>query len=161
MSLLSLFPCRRQKFNQTVLRLVGVALACGVFSGARGGIFTVSMTRLNVRLRSALFKSLLSQDVAFYDSEKIGSLTSRLSADTSSVSDSVSLNLNIMVRSATQAAIVLSFMFAASWRLTVVTFTIIPLVGAVSKVYGGARLYLQYCWMKPCKPFAVRCAGIE
>lgn len=65
-----------------------------------------------------------------------GEITSRLAADTTTVSDQVCLNLNIMMRSATQAAVVLTFMFAASWRLTVVTFILIPVVLLISKVRG-------------------------
>lgn len=123
-------------FNLTVAKLVGVALLCGVFSGVRGGLFTIAMTKLNVRIRKQLLLSLLQQDVGFYDITKTGEITSRLSADTTTVADSVSLNCNVIVRSATQAVIVLTFMFAACWRLTVVTFTIIPLVGTISKIYG-------------------------
>jgi hypothetical protein len=92
----------------------------------------------------------------------------------------VSLNLNILMRSATQvgscsiragvnmgdrfssppvshgylnplllnpvgpqAAVVLAFMFSASWRLTVVTFVLIPMVLLISKVRGGG-LYSKF-----------------
>ncbi len=60
----------------------------------------------------------------------------RLAADTTTVSDQVCLNLNVALRSVTQAAMVLVFMFAASWRLTVVTFIIIPVILAICKLYG-------------------------
>jgi ATP-binding cassette subfamily B (MDR/TAP) protein 9 len=44
--------------------------------------------------------------------------------------------MNVALRSVTQAAMVLVFMFAASWRLTVVTFIIIPVILAICKLYG-------------------------
>ena len=56
----------------TTLRLVGVALACALATGVRGGLFTIAMTRLNVRIRAALFSSLLRQEIGFYDSSKTG-----------------------------------------------------------------------------------------
>ncbi len=124
-------------FKKTTLRLLGVAFACSLFTGIRGGLFTVSMTRLNVRLRRTLFASLMQQDTGFYDTTKTGEITSRLAADTTTVSDQISLNLNVMLRSATQAAMVLAFMFTASWRLTIVTFIMVPIVIAISKIYGG------------------------
>jgi len=127
----------RDAFTLTTRKLVGVAAACAVFTGIRGGLFTVSMTRLNVRLRQGLFASLLRQDVGFFDTTRTGDITSRLSADTTTVSDQICLNLNVMLRSSTQAAMVLGFMFSASWRLTVVTFVMIPLVLAICKFYGG------------------------
>jgi len=42
--------------------------------------------------------------------------------------------MNVALRSVTQAAMVLVFMFAASWRLTVVTF--ITVILAICKLYG-------------------------
>ncbi|GFH30272.1 ABC transmembrane type-1 domain-containing protein, partial [Haematococcus lacustris] len=110
----------RVKFLTTIKRLVAVAVLCGLLTGSRGGLFTVAMSKLNVRIRKRLFKSLLAAEVGFYDTTKTGEITSRLSADTSTVSDSVCLNLNVMLRSIAQAAMVLAFMFTASWRLTVV-----------------------------------------
>ncbi len=58
---LRLPPChaRRQRFTHRTLQLLGVAALTGLFTGTRGGIFTVANTRLNVRLRKALFHSLL------------------------------------------------------------------------------------------------------
>jgi ATP-binding cassette, subfamily B (MDR/TAP), member 9 len=121
-------------FRRTTVKLLGVAAACALFTGIRGGLFTIAMTRLNMRLRHRLFASLLRQDPGFYDVTKTGEISSRLSADTTTVSDQICLNLNVMLRSATQAAMVLGFMFTASWRLTVVTFVMVPLVLAICKV---------------------------
>lgn len=39
---------------------------------------------------------------SFFDTTKTGEITSRLSADTTTVSDQICLNLNVMLRSATQ-----------------------------------------------------------
>lgn len=72
-----------------------------------GGLFTVAMARLNVRIRRRLFASLLRQEIGFFDSTKTGEITSRLSADTTTVADQVCLNLNVMLRSLTQATLVL------------------------------------------------------
>lgn len=49
----------RSKFFDTCLRLVIVAALCGVFTGIRGGLFTLTMTRLNVRIRKQLFAALI------------------------------------------------------------------------------------------------------
>ena len=49
------------RFRETTLKMLGVALGCAVFTGVRGGLFTVAMTRLNVRLRQQLFHSLMHQ----------------------------------------------------------------------------------------------------
>ena len=50
-----------RRFRDTTLKMLGVALGCAVFTGVRGGLFTVAMTRLNVRLRQQLYHSLMHQ----------------------------------------------------------------------------------------------------
>ena len=60
----------------------------------------------------------------------------RLAADTTTVSDQVCLNLNVALRSVTQADMMLVFMFAAYWRLTVSNFDIVPVILAICKLYG-------------------------
>jgi ATP-binding cassette subfamily B (MDR/TAP) protein 9 len=127
----------RALFKYTIVKLLLVAFLCAIFTGIRGGLFTYAMTRMNVRLRMRLFSSLLRQDCGFYDRNRIGDITSRLSADTTTVSDQICLNLNVMMRSITQAAMVLVFMFKSSWRLSVVTFVMVPIVIIVCKVYGA------------------------
>jgi len=129
----------RQMFALSIWRLLGVALVTGVFTGLRGGLFTFATTKLTVRIRTRLFNSLLFQDVGIYDMSKSGDITSRLAAATTTVPDNVCLNMNIMMRSITQAAMVLVFMFRTSWRLTVVTITLVPCTIVVTKVYG--RIY--------------------
>ncbi len=61
------------------------------------------------------------------------------------MSDQICLNLNVGLRSLTQAAMVLVFMFKASWRLTIITFILIPLIILVCKVYGAYYRYGHSC----------------
>ena len=56
----------------TTVNLVGVSLACALATGVRGGLFTIAMTRMNVRIRTSLFASLLRQEIGFYDTSKTG-----------------------------------------------------------------------------------------
>ncbi|GIL89047.1 hypothetical protein Vretimale_16209 [Volvox reticuliferus] len=126
----------RSRFTHTTLLLLLMAGLTALFTGTRGGLFTIANTRLNVRLRKSLFHALLQMEIGFFDTNRTGEIISRLAADTSTVADQVGLNMNVMLRSATQAAMVLFFMFAASWRLTVVTFILVPVVLTISQVYG-------------------------
>jgi ATP-binding cassette subfamily B (MDR/TAP) protein 9 len=59
------------------------------------------------------------------------------------VSDQICLNLNVGLRSLTQAAMVLVFMFRASWRLSVITFIMIPGIVLICKVYGAYYRYIS------------------
>lgn len=62
----------RHQFKITTVKLVGASFTCAVVTGIRGGLFTIAMTRLNVRIRTALFSSLLRQEIGFYDTSKTG-----------------------------------------------------------------------------------------
>eukprot|EP00192_Tetraselmis_astigmatica_P009726 CAMPEP_0117685962 /NCGR_PEP_ID=MMETSP0804-20121206/22121_1 /TAXON_ID=1074897 /ORGANISM="Tetraselmis astigmatica, Strain CCMP880" /LENGTH=808 /DNA_ID=CAMNT_0005497473 /DNA_START=224 /DNA_END=2648 /DNA_ORIENTATION=- len=135
-----------QGLVQLVEQLLLVSAGCAVFSGLRGSTFTLEYAFLNQRIRSTLFQCLMEQDIAFYDKGRTGDVISRLSADVQSVSDSICLNSNVLSRSALQAGVVLYFMFTESeesWRLSVMTFVLVPIVLAICKVYGGYYRQLQ------------------
>ncbi|XP_049553688.1 ABC-type oligopeptide transporter ABCB9 isoform X3 [Orcinus orca] len=104
--------------------------------GVRGGIFTLIFARLNIRLRNRLFRSLVSQETSFFDENRTGDLISRLTSDTTMVSDLVSQNINIFLRNTVKVTGVVVFMFSLSWQLSLVTFMGFPIIMMVSDIYG-------------------------
>lgn len=124
-------------FIRNVEMLVVASVACGVFSGFRGSIFTIVGANVNGRLRVKLMDSLLSQDIGFFDVTKTGDITSRLSSDTTLVGDQVTLNVNVFLRSVVQVIGVLLFMSVISWQLTLLAFISVPVITVLSKWYGG------------------------
>ncbi|MGH0152698.1 UNVERIFIED_CONTAM: hypothetical protein FKN15_023796 [Acipenser sinensis] len=76
----------------------------------------------------------LSPDLGYDDGA--GDITSRLTSDTTMVSDLISLNMNICLRSLVKGMGVCVFMFTLSWKLSLVTFMGFPFVMLVSKLYG-------------------------
>ena len=123
-------------FLQNMNKLIIASILGGVFSGARGSIFTIVGARVNVRLRTVLMDSLLAQDIGFFDITKTGDITSRLSSDTTLVGDQVTLNVNVFLRSLVQAIGVLIFMAILSWQLTLVAFISVPAITLLSRWYG-------------------------
>lgn len=65
-----------------------------------------------------------------------GDILSRLSADTTQVSDLISQNINIFLRNVIKGAGDFFFMCVMSWKLTLVTVAGFPFIAFVSKVYG-------------------------
>lgn len=124
-------------FAKPVLTLAALALASSVAMGVRGGVFTLTFARLNLRLRNHLFRMLMKQEIAFYDENHTGDILSRLSADTTQVSDLISQNVNIFLRSVIKGVGFFIFMFGMSWKLTLVTVMGFPFIGLVSKLYGN------------------------
>jgi hypothetical protein len=87
-----------EQFERAILIMVGISIISAVAAGLRGSILIVANGRLNITVRKALFKSLLHQEIAFFDKTETGDLTSRLTSDTTKLSDQIGLNLNILLR---------------------------------------------------------------
>jgi len=126
-------------FRATLAKLAGAAAFTALATATRGGLFWMIGVRLNVRTRTRLFGALLRAEAGFFDAARLGDLVSRLSADTATVSDNLSLQLNVLARSLIGGAVVLGFMLHASWRLSVLAALVLPVIAGVSKVFG--RIY--------------------
>lgn len=56
-------------FNDAQLLLSSLAM------GVRGGVFTLTFARLNLRLRNHLFRTLMRQEIGFFDENHTGDAT--------------------------------------------------------------------------------------
>ncbi|XP_047446806.1 ATP-binding cassette sub-family B member 9 [Mugil cephalus] len=123
-------------FAKPVITLAALAFASSIAMGIRGGVFTLIFARLNLRLRNHLFRALMGQEIAFFDENHTGDILSRLSADTTQVSDLISQNINVFLRSIIKSVGFFIFMFGMSWKLTLVTIMGFPFIALVSQLYG-------------------------
>ncbi|XP_017565206.1 ATP-binding cassette sub-family B member 9 [Pygocentrus nattereri] len=123
-------------FAKPMIILSLLALFSSVAIGVRGGVFSLTFARLNIRLRDLLFRSLMHQEIGFFDANHTGDITSRLTSDTTEVSDLISQNVNLFLRNFVKGVGFLIFMFSMSWKLSLVTLMGFPYIGVVSKLYG-------------------------
>lgn len=65
----------------------------------RSAFLNIAGERLSAGVRRDLFKSILQQDIAWFDSQKSGNLVNRLSADTSLLQRALTFNLSNGLRS--------------------------------------------------------------
>ncbi len=72
----------------------------------------------------------------FFDQVRTGELSSRINTDTTTMSSQISLNINILVRSFVQIVFVIGIMLWTSWKLTMVSFTMVPVSALIAQVYG-------------------------
>ncbi|KAM9330886.1 ABC-type oligopeptide transporter ABCB9 [Gastrophryne carolinensis] len=124
------------QFSNAVVILTVLAVGSSFSAGMRSGLFTFTFGRLNIRIRNLLFRSIISQEIGFFDENQTGDLLSRLTSDTTIVSDVVAENVNIFLRSVVKAAGVIFFMFSLSWQLSLLTFLGFPIIMLLSRVYG-------------------------
>lgn len=122
---------------RSVLCMSGLTLISTIFGGLRGGCFDYATALVNRQMRCELFRSLVKQEIAFFDVTKTGEITSRLTADCQTMSSTVSTNVNVFLRNGVMLIGALVFMFSLSWRLSLVTFIAVPLVGFITKLYGA------------------------
>ncbi|KAL0622690.1 Antigen peptide transporter 2 [Plecturocebus cupreus] len=106
-------------------------------AGCRGGCFTYTMSRINLRIREQLFSSLLRQDLGFFQETKTGELNSRLSSDTTLMSNWLPLNANVLLRSLVKVVGLYGFMLSISPRLTFLSLLDMPFIIAAEKVYNA------------------------
>ncbi|KAF4074664.1 hypothetical protein AMELA_G00241780 [Ameiurus melas] len=123
-------------FIKPMIILTVLALISSVAVGFRGGVFSLTFARLNIRLRNLLFRSLMHQEIGFFDDNHTGDITSRLTSDTTQVSDLISQNVNLFLRSFVKAVGFFIFMFSMSWKLSLVTIMGFPYIAVLSKLYG-------------------------
>ena len=107
-----------------------------MFGGIRTCFLSVAVARLNVRLRKLVFRSLIDQEIGFFDKVKTGDMLSRLSSDTTTMSDLISQNLNGFLWNLVKTIGTLAFILKLSWQLSLTCFIGAPIVFSVGKFYG-------------------------
>lgn len=114
------------------LALIVQALA----SAARFVWFTAAGERVVTSLRRDLFEHLLRQEIGFFDRERTGDLLSRLTSDTATVRNAVSVNVSMALRSVATLLGSLAFLFWTSPTLTALMLLVVPPVALGAVVYG-------------------------
>ncbi|CAM6034214.1 unnamed protein product [Sphagnum compactum] len=126
----------RDDFYRNAKLLAVMSCTYGLFSGIRGACFGVANQILVRRMREKLFSTLLNQDIAFFDVEAVGALTSRLGSDCQQVSRIIGNDLNIMFRNALQGIGAFVYLMTLSWQLALSTFLICNMMWYFMRVYG-------------------------
>jgi len=126
----------RGQLNQAALVLVVVFLFQAIFGMARAWGFTVAGERIVRDLRAALYKAIITKDLAFFDATRTGELTNRLASDTTVVQNAVTVNVSMLLRFGVSALGGAAMMFWMSPRLTGITLLVVPVVAVAAAVFG-------------------------
>jgi ABC transporter fused permease/ATP-binding protein len=122
--------------NKASLLLLGLFGLGAVFGAARSWLFTVAGERVVASLRTALYSAIVSQEVAFFDERRTGELTNRLASDTTVIQNTVTVNLSMLLRFFIMGLGAIGFLFYTSWRLTLITLAIVPVVAIGAAMLG-------------------------
>ena len=107
-----------------------------IFTTVRGATFTVAGERVVRRLRRQLFDAIQVNEIGFFDAQKTGELTNRLSSDTAVVQNAVTVNVSMGLRFVAQMVVCLIALFIISWKLTLVMLGAVPAVVLLTARYG-------------------------
>ena len=115
-------------------------LVGAVFSMLRIYGFAMAGENFVNKLRSDLYKSIISQELAFFDSRRVGELVNRLSADTFLMSKAFAgENFSGSMRNIASVVASVGFMTYLSPQLTLAAVGVMPVAGAMAAVYGSKK----------------------
>jgi ABC transporter fused permease/ATP-binding protein len=129
-------PAGPGSVDRAALAMGALALLQGVAISLRSRAFGVAGERVVTRLRRDLYRSILDQEIAFFDERRTGELTSRLASDTSVLQSAVSANVSMGLRHLATAAGAVGFLFFTSGRLALLMLAVVPPVAVGAVIYG-------------------------
>lgn len=93
-------------------------------------------SRANYNIRVKLHRSLLLQEAAFFDSNEVGYLLSRLNNDVNKIGNVISYHVNVVCRQLAQFIFGSVVLWRISRQLAMWTFAGVGLVAILSAIYG-------------------------
>ena len=102
----------------------------------RSNLLTVAGERLSAGIRRDLFKSVLSQDLAWFDRQRTGDIINRLSADTGALQAALTTQVTGGLRSVFMVAGGTGALFYLSPTLAALSMVLIPPVAVAGITYG-------------------------
>ncbi|CAI7791961.1 unnamed protein product [Closterium sp. NIES-54] len=141
------------EFNSNVRLLIAMTLACGLFrcgpchlrvtssrgcrvSGLRAALFTIFNVQMMRRMRLTLYETLIRQDIAFFDGQSVGDLTSRLGSDCQAAGYTMGSDLNIVLRHSLLGIGTFVFLVRLSWQMALMAAALCGVMWYLLVVYG-------------------------
>lgn len=124
------------QLDRTVLLLLGVFAVSSLFGAAQSFLLARVGTSVVADLRRTLFAHLLTLSPRFFGNHKVGDLTSRLTADVGTVYSVTSVALAQLLAQIVTLVGSLSLLVLTSWKLSLLTLAVIPLVIGTAVTIG-------------------------
>ncbi|XP_024413752.2 antigen peptide transporter 1 [Desmodus rotundus] len=120
--------------NLTLMSILTIASAVLEFVG--DGVYNSTMGRVHSRLQGEVFRAVLRQETEFFQQNQTGAITSRITEDTSALSESLSEKLSLLLWYLVRGLCLLGLMLWGSLSLTVVTLVALPLLFLLPEKLG-------------------------
>ncbi|XP_028716847.1 antigen peptide transporter 1 [Peromyscus leucopus] len=134
-------------FSRNIWLMSILTIASTVLEFAGDGIYNITIGHMHCRAHGEVFRAVLHQETGFFLQNPAGSITSRVTEDTSKVCESISDKLNLLMWYLGRGLCLLAVMFWGSLHLTVVTLLALPLLfllpQKLGKVYQSLQVKVQ------------------
>ncbi len=121
---------------QTGVLLGVILLIQAVFSFFRIYLFEYVSQNAMANIRKAVYQKIITQPIYFFESTRVGELTSRITNDIAQLQESLSTNLAMLVRQLVLPVACIPFLFAISANLTFFMLGTFPVMIIVAVVFG-------------------------
>uniref|UniRef100_A0AC34G5Z1 ABC transmembrane type-1 domain-containing protein n=1 Tax=Panagrolaimus sp. ES5 TaxID=591445 RepID=A0AC34G5Z1_9BILA len=89
------------------------------------------------RIRKEFLKSILNQDIEWFDENEVGSLTHKMSANIEKIKNGASDKLAILLQAVGALSVGIGIAAYQSWQMTLIVLVVVPFV--ILSLYGSAR----------------------
>lgn len=122
--------------DQAALMILAVFCIQAVAGGIRYYLFTTAGEKIVARLREHVYKAIMEQDIAFFDSRRTGELMSRLASDATVLQNAVSVNISLSMRNLGAAVGGLILLVYTSPVLAFGLFGCVPPIAIGTALFG-------------------------
>ncbi|KAM5287247.1 antigen peptide transporter 1 isoform 1-T1 [Hipposideros larvatus] len=123
-------------FTRNITLMCILTIASAVLEFMVDGIYNSTMGRMHSHLQGEVFRAVLRQETEFFQQNQTGAITSRVTEDTSTLSESLSEELNLLQWYLVRGLCLLGLMLWGSLSLTMVTLVSLPLLFLLPKKLG-------------------------
>ncbi|QJX47696.1 ATP-binding cassette domain-containing protein [Hymenobacter taeanensis] len=122
--------------NQIALGLFGIILLQGIFSFGRIWFFT-QVSEFTVRdIRQALYHKFVTLPIPYFEKNRVGAITSRITSDVGQIQDSFSLTLAELFRQIMTLVVGIVFIMMVSVKLSLFMLLTFPPIVVLAMVFG-------------------------
>jgi len=103
-------------------------------------------------IRRALYEKIVTLPIHFFEENRVGNLTSRISSDVSQLQDALTNHLAFFVRQLVLPIACIPFIFAISVKLTLIILALLPVLVIAAVIFGRFIRSMLPVWVKGSLP---------
>lgn len=125
-----------EKLKDIGIILGVVLLIQAVLSFFRIYLFEYVSQNAMSAIRRELYERIITLPIQFFEENRVGNLTSRISSDVSQLQDALTNQLAFFVRQLVLPIVCIPFILAISWKLTIIILGLLPVLVVAAVLFG-------------------------